>query len=237
MLIRAEGISKNFGGIQALSDVDLYVEEGERLGLIGPNGSGKTTLLNIISGVYTPETGAVIFDGKDITRLPIYVRTRLGIARTFQIPRPFKSLSVLENVTIPLMYTKSARGGRGVREEATRILESVGIRDKAELTPTKLTQIEMRKMELARALAINPKILLLDEVMAGLTAAEVDEVLSVLKRLNEEGITIIMVEHIMRAVMTFCERITVLNMGKKIAEGKPQEISRDEAVVTAYLGE
>lgn len=237
MLLRAEGINKNFGGIQALNEVDLHVEEGERLGLIGPNGSGKTTLLNVISGVYAPEKGRVTFDGKDVTRLPIYMRTRLGIARTFQIPRPFKSLSVLENVIIPLMYARSGRPGRDVGEEAHGILERVGIADKAELTPAKLTQIEMRKMELARALAINPKILLLDEVMAGLTASEVDEVLAVLRRLNEEGITIIMVEHIMRAVMTFCERITVLNMGRKIAEGKPQEVSRDEAVVTAYLGE
>jgi len=235
MLMKVNNVSKNFGGLQALSNVDLQVEEGERRGLIGPNGSGKTTLLNIITGVYLPDKGSVILGGRDITRLPVHTRTKLGIARTFQIPRPFKSLSVLDNVAIPLIFGRSLK--RNIREEAYWLLERVGIADKAELTPDKLTQIDMRKMELARALALKPKILLLDEVMAGLTASEVDEILDVLRGLNREGLTILMVEHVMRAVMSFCEKITVLNSGTKIAEGSPEEIVRSERVVTTYLGE
>ncbi len=238
-ILEINKVSKNFGGLQALRNVDAKINRGERFGLIGPNGSGKTTLLNVITGALPCDGGKIIFDGKDITRLPGYKRTRLGITRTFQIPKPFTSMTVLDNVVIPLMYASPKETPiHDVHETALETLRLVDLDKKANLKPGELTQIEMRKLELARALAIKPKLLLLDEVCAGLTSAEIDDVLSILRRLNEEeGITIIMIEHIMRAVMTFCERIMVLNSGIKIAEGTPEEITNNAEVVKAYLGE
>jgi branched-chain amino acid transport system ATP-binding protein len=235
-LLEIDGLTKRFGGFMALNGVTLHVKPGERFGLIGPNGSGKTTLINCVSGSLYPDGGRILFEGRDITTLPPHRRTRLGIARSFQIPKPFRSMSVRDNLGIPLEYAGHARAS----EEAAAIsdiLRSIGLEPKADLKPAGLTQIEMRKLELARAMAARPRLLISDEAMAGLSSAEVDDILAILFRLNEQGITIIMIEHIMRAVMRFSERIAVLDAGERIAEGTPDEIVRNPAVEKAYLGE
>jgi branched-chain amino acid transport system ATP-binding protein len=231
-----QGVTKRFGGFQALSAVDLRVRPGERFGLIGPNGSGKTTLINCISGTLRTDGGRILFEGRDITTLPAHRRTRLGIARSFQIPKPFTSMTALDNLRIPIEYARDGHHD-GVVDEAMGILGQVGLAAKARVPSVALTQIEMRKLELARAMAARPKLLVSDEAMAGLSAAEVDDILAILFQLNERGITIIMIEHIMRAVMRFSERIAVLDAGEKIAEGSPDEILRNPAVEKAYLGE
>lgn len=237
-LLEVHNVTKRFGGFQALNSVSLDVREGERFGLIGPNGSGKTTLINCISGALRHEGGAVLFQGRDITALPAHQRTRLGIARSFQIPKPFTSMTVLENLRIPLEYVAHPSSRRtDVASEAMEILKVIGLEAKAQVRPADLTQIEMRKLELARAMAAKPKLLISDEAMAGLSSAEVDDILPVLFKLNERGITIIMIEHIMRAVMRFSERIAVLDAGEKIAEGAPDEIVKNKGVERAYLGE
>jgi branched-chain amino acid transport system ATP-binding protein len=237
-ILQVEGLSKRFGGFVALDAVSLHLGEGERLGLIGPNGSGKTTLINCISGALKSDGGAVIFKGRDITRLPAYQRVRLGITRSFQIPRPFRSMSVLENLLIPLQYARRERAhGREVADEAMAILELVGFRERAHASATDLTQVDLRKLELARALAAKPALLVADEAMAGLSSAEVDDILMILFRLNERGVAVIMIEHIMRAVMRFSERVVVLDAGQKIAEGTPDQVINDPAVERAYLGE
>jgi branched-chain amino acid transport system ATP-binding protein len=229
-------VTKRFGGFQALGGVSLRVRSGERFGLIGPNGSGKTTLINCISGTLRPDTGRIVFADQDITTLPAHRRTRLGIARSFQIPKPFTSMTVLQNLMIPVEY--SGRGhGDGAVDEAQGVLELMGLAAKAHVPSASLTQIEMRKLELARAMAARPKLLVSDEAMAGLSSTEVDDILTILLELNRRGITIIMIEHIMRAVMRFCERIAVLDAGEKIAEGGPDEILANRRVEKAYLGE
>jgi branched-chain amino acid transport system ATP-binding protein len=237
-ILEVEGLSKRFGGFVALDAVSLHLGQGERLGLIGPNGSGKTTLINCISGTLAGDGGTVIFKGRDITRLPAYQRVRLGLTRSFQIPRPFKSMSVLENLCVPLEYA-SPEGGRGrhVRDEAMAILELVGFHNRADERSADLTQVDLRKLELARALAARPALLVADEAMAGLSSAEVDDILAILFRLNEGGVAVIMIEHIMRAVMRFSERVVVLDAGQKIAEGTPDRVINDPAVERAYLGE
>ena len=241
-LLQVSGLSKRFGGFVALDGIALEVAEGERLGLIGPNGSGKSTLVNCICGTLFNEVGTVEFAGETLNGLTAHERTRRGLARSFQLPRPFGSLSLLENVRIPILYTVNARSGRhihGAQIEARchEMLEQVGLVAKAQLHPRDLTQIEMRKLELARAMAAEPKLLIADEVMAGLSHAEVDEILALLIRLNGQGITIIMIEHIMRAVMEFSQRLAVLVAGRKIADGDPKEVVREPEVVRAYLGE
>ena len=236
-LLEVQGLVKRFGGFTALNGVTLSVKAGERFGLIGPNGSGKTTLINCVSGVLPVNGGAIRFDGREITALPPHQRTRLGIVRTFQIPKPFTSMTVLENLGIPLEYAGSGRAGAEGSADAGEILQTIGLDAKAHLRPAGLTQIEMRKLELARAMAARPKLLISDEAMAGLSSTEVDDILTILFRLNAQGITIIMIEHIMRAVMRFSERIVVLDAGERIAEGTPDEIVRDPAVEKAYLGE
>ncbi|MGE0426276.1 MAG: ABC transporter ATP-binding protein [Reyranellaceae bacterium] len=241
-LLQVSGLSKRFGGFVALDGIALEVEEGERLGLIGPNGSGKSTLVNCICGTLFNEIGTVEFAGERLNGLTAHERTRRGLARSFQLPRPFGSLTLLENVRIPILYTVNARSGRHIRGadiegRCHEMLEQVGLAAKAQLHPRDLTQIEMRKLELARAMAAEPKLLIADEVMAGLSHAEVDEILALLIRLNGQGITIIMIEHIMRAVMEFSQRLAVLVAGRKIADGDPKEVVRDEEVVRAYLGE
>jgi branched-chain amino acid transport system ATP-binding protein len=237
-LLEVDGLTKLFGGFTALDRVTLHVKAGERFGLIGPNGSGKTTLINCVSGALAADGGRILFGGRDITNLAAHQRTRLGIVRTFQIPKPFASMTVLENLGIPLEYAAAEdRSAADSAAEAREILTTMGLGDKAHLRPAGLTQIEMRKLELARAMAARPKLLISDEAMAGLTSAEVDDILSILFRLNTQGITIIMIEHIMRAVMRFSERIVVLDAGARIAEGTPDEMLRNPAVEKAYLGE
>ncbi len=235
-LLEVRNLSKHFGGFVALDQITVHVNEGERFGLIGPNGSGKTTLINCISGTLDNDGGTIVFKGTDITALPAHRRTRLGIARSFQIPKPFASMTVLENLSVPLEYAARSSDG-DIAAQAMEILELIGLEDKAHANSGGLTQIELRKLELARALAANPDLLISDEAMAGLSSGEVDDILAVLLRLNERGITVIMIEHIMRAVMRFSQRIVVLDAGKTIAEGSPEDIVGDPEVEKAYLGE
>jgi branched-chain amino acid transport system ATP-binding protein len=230
-LLQVKAVSKHFGGFTALSDVSLSIVQGERFGLIGPNGSGKTTLINCVSGLLRNETGSIVFDGEEISRLAPYQRTRRGIARTFQIPRPFTSMTVLENLLVPLEYV-----GRGKEEEVFQILETIGLADKAETQSNRLSQVELRKLELARAMAARPRLLISDEAMAGLSSNEVAEVLGILFKLNETGITIIMIEHIMQAVMRFSQRVICLDAGRIICEGTPEAIVKNPDVQKAYLG-
>jgi branched-chain amino acid transport system ATP-binding protein len=241
-LLRVEDLGKRFGGFVALDSIHLDVTQGERLGLIGPNGSGKSTLVNCICGTLRNESGRVHFAGTPIDALAAHQRTRLGLARSFQLPRPFATLSLAENLRIPILYAVNARPGAGVpaREIEARcadLLSQVGLADKAAQLPRDLTQIEMRKLELARAMAAQPKLLISDEAMAGLSHNEVDEIISLLIRLNAQGVTVIMIEHIMRAVMEFSQRLVVLVAGKKVADGDPRDVVRNPEVVRAYLGE
>lgn len=238
VILRVEGLSKRFGGFTALQNIALELSAGERLGLIGPNGSGKTTLINCISGALFNDTGSVTFEGADITRLSPHQRARLGIARSFQIPKPFRSMSVLENLRIPLEYAAWTRAEhRRIVDEAMHVLETIGLKELAHKSSGDLTQVDMRKLELARALAAKPKVLVSDEAMAGLSATEVDEILEILLALNKTGVAVIMIEHIMRAVMKFSERVAVLDAGQKIADGDPQSIIANPEVQRAYLGE
>lgn len=237
-LLEVQGLSKSFGGFTALDNVSLHVDRGERLGLIGPNGSGKTTMINCISGALRNDSGSVVFQGQNITGLKPHQRTRLGIARSFQLPKPFTSMTVLDNLCIPLEYAAKERTTMaGRREEAMEILKLVGMDDKAHNSSGGLTQIDMRKLELARAMAAKPDLLISDEAMAGLSGSEVDEILEKLFAMNERGVGIIMIEHVMRAVMRFSQRVVVLDAGKKIAEGNPDEIVNNPLVERAYLGE
>jgi len=241
-ILQVEGLGKRFGGFVALDGIDLAVAEGERIGLIGPNGSGKSTLVNCICGTLAHETGTVQFDGRTLGRLKAHERTHRGVARTFQLPRPFTSLTVAGNLRVPLVYTVNARPGRHlspaeIDARCAELLALVGLAEKADQLPRDLTQVEMRKLELARALAAEPKLLIADEAMAGLSQAEVNDIVALLIRLNERGITIIMIEHIMRAVMSFSQRLVVLVSGRKIADGKPETVIADPEVERAYLGQ
>ncbi len=238
-LLRIDAVTKRFGGFVALDNVSVDILPGERLGLIGPNGSGKTTLINCISGALRAEAGSVVFLGEDITRLPPHIRTRRGIARSFQIPRPFKSMTVAENLMVALDFATVA--GSFVPEAERRdtvmsVLTRTGLASKADISTTRLSQVELRKMELARAMATHPKLLISDEAMAGLSTSEVDEVLDLLLALAAQDITIIMIEHIMQAVMRFSQRVMCLDAGKIIAIGAPAEVMANRRVQEAYLG-
>lgn len=241
-LLEASGLGKRFGGFVALESIDLAIAEGERLGLIGPNGSGKSTLVNCLCGTLHHDRGSIAFDGRALGGMAAYKRTRLGLARSFQLPRPFRTMSLIDNLRIPLLYTVNARSGTrlhtgAIEERCLQLLAEVGLADKARRLPRDLTQVEMRKLELARAVASAPRLLFADESMAGLSPSEVEEILAVLLRLNEAGITIVLIEHIMRAVMSFSTRLVVLVAGQKIADGEPQEAIRNPEVERAYLGE
>ncbi len=234
-ILAVDSLTMRFGGFTALDNISVAIAPGERFGLIGPNGSGKTTLINCVTGALLNYAGSIEFDGRDVTRLKAHERTRLGVARSFQIPRPFRSMSVYENLAITIEYaTRTPR--HAIDENVRSILDSMGLAARADTLSAGLTQIEMRKLELARALAARPRLLISDEAMAGLSSAEVDELLEILFRLNEGGVTIIMIEHIMRAVMRFSQRIVVLDAGRKIAEGGPDEIISNPDVERAYLG-
>jgi len=235
-LLKAENVSKRFGGFTALDSVHLSINPGERFGLIGPNGSGKTTLINCISGALRNDTGSILFAGEEIGKLPAYVRLRRGIARSFQIPRPFRSMTVLENLLIPIDFGGHGQSSRQAMNEVGVILDKMGLAAKANVMSSQLSQVELRKMELARAMAARPKLLISDEAMAGLSSSEIDEVLDLLFKLNGEGITIIMIEHIMHAVMRFSQRIVCLEAGRIICEGTPREVVGNQRVQEAYLG-
>jgi branched-chain amino acid transport system ATP-binding protein len=241
-LLQVRGLSKRFGGFVALEGIELDVAEGERLGLIGPNGSGKSTLVNCICGTLQNETGTVSFNGQSLNGYAAHKRTHLGLARSFQLPRPFASMTVADNIRVPLLYTVRRRTGlvhsaRDLDHRCLELLALVGLKHLAGRWPRDLTQVEMRKLELARAVASEPKLLIADEAMAGLSHSEIDDIVQLLLRLNAQGITVILIEHIMRAVMLFSQRIAVLVSGRKIADGKPDEVVNNPEVVSAYLGQ
>jgi branched-chain amino acid transport system ATP-binding protein len=241
-ILEVSGLGKRFGGFVALDGINLTVATGERVGLIGPNGSGKSTLVNCICGTLDNETGSVRFDGRDVNGMVTHERTRLGMARSFQLPRPFFSMTVADNIRVPLLYAVNARRGTKlaeseIAEHCGELLRLVGLADRRQHYPRDLTQVDMRKLELARAMAVEPKLLIADEAMAGLSAAEVTDIVSLLITLNERGVTVILIEHIMSAVMRFSQRLVVLVSGKKIADGRPEQVIRDPEVERAYLGQ
>ena len=228
-------VRKSFGGIKAVEDFSLSVEEGEILGLIGPNGAGKSTLFNCIAGVFPPTSGEIVFRGEKINNQRPWDLCRKGLARTFQIVKPFATRSVLYNVMVGAFATTDKRSE--AEKRAREVLQHLHMDDKKDQRAGNLTIADRKRLEIARALATRPKMLLLDEVMAGLRPTEVDEMVAIIKRLREGGMTIFVIEHIMRAIMALSDRIAVLHFGTKIAEGTPQEIARDERVIKAYLGE
>ena len=238
-LLNIINVTKRFGGIVAVDNVSLSVNEGEIVGLIGPNGAGKTTLLNLTCGIYKPDSGKIEFNGKDITGLPPHKICKLGIGRTYQIPQPFPDMTAILNVAVSVLNrTDSANMSLGdALLEASYYLEFVGLLNKRDILARDLTLWELRKLELARALATSPKLLLIDEVMAGLNPAETLSAVRLIKRAQEEfHVTVLWIEHVMKVIMEAADRVIVLHYGKKIAEGKPDEVVKNERVVEAYLG-
>jgi branched-chain amino acid transport system ATP-binding protein len=234
-LLAVAGLSKRFGGLAAVRDLSLEVAEGEMVGLIGPNGAGKTTAFNMVSGFLAPDAGDVRFRGQSLVGRPPHAICRLGLARTFQLVRPFPRLSVLANVEVGALVRCRARGE--ARARAGAVVERVGLAAKAAVPGAQLTLAERKRLELARALATGPRLLLLDEVMAGLTATETETMVELVRAINADGIAVLLIEHNMRAVMALSHRIVVLSFGERIAAGRPAEIARDPRVIAAYLGD
>jgi len=233
-LLKLAGLTKFFGGLQAVSNLSFEIQTGEILGLIGPNGAGKTTAFNLIAGFIPPSSGEIIFNGENIGGMKPYAVTRKGIARTFQIVKPFKKLSVLENVTLAAFLRFKAR--RDAESEAGGIIEKVGLAAKSFSLAVDLTLSEQKRLEIARALATNPKLLLLDEPMGGLNATEIEQASKLVKNICNDGVTIIWVEHVLKAIMNVSDRVVVINYGKKIAEGTPDQVVENPDVIAAYLG-
>ena len=237
-ILEGEGVTKYFGGLAAVDDVDFHVDQGEVVGLIGPNGAGKTTLFNLISATYSPKPGIIRFKDINITRKKPYQICRMGIARTFQMVKIFGNLSVIENVRIGAFFGGSTTvSSANATKESLELLEYVGLSEVANTPARDLTLANQKRLEVARALATKPELLLLDELMAGLNQTEVAEAMQSVKKIRDKGITIVMIEHVMKAIMNVCDRIIVLHHGQKIAEGTPQEIANSKTVVEVYLGE
>ncbi len=233
-ILNVREITKRFGGLVALNKVTMDVHEGEILGLMGPNGSGKTTLVNVISGIYKADSGQVIYMGRDVTNLPPHKRVELGIARTFQTPRPFNSLTVLENVMMPILHFGHEPDVRGT---AYKLLEFVGLEKYAESPIGKLNLAMRKKLDLARALGTKPKILMIDEIAAGLSEGEVNDMANLLMSIRDSGVTLLVIEHVIFFLRKLCDRVVVLDEGVKIAEGDVEEVIRMQEVISAYIGE
>ncbi len=234
-ILKTEDLTRYFGGLAALSNVSIEIRENEIVGIIGPNGAGKTTLTNVIAGIYIPTNGRIIFKGQDITELPAHRRCRLGIGRTFQLARPLGDMNLLENVMVGALFGQGL-GQRQARERAREICEFLGI-EEVERDVTRLTALEIKKMEISHALATQPKMLFLDEVMAGLNADETMEMIELVRKINAQGITIVVIEHVMRVIKELTQRVVVLDWGQVIAEGPYEEVSANSQVISAYLGE
>jgi branched-chain amino acid transport system ATP-binding protein len=234
-ILQLRDITKRFGGLTANSGISVEVQKGELLGLIGPNGAGKSTLFNIIAGAYPPTSGSILFDGKEITRLPAAARCALGIARTFQVPKSFESMTVFDNVMVGAFVRSS--GAKGARRGAVEALEFAGLGARAAAAASELTPPERRRLEMARALATKPKLLLLDEVLTGLTPSEAAQGVELIRAVSALGVTIVMVEHVMEVVMPLVHRAIVLDLGSVLCQGKPADVVRDPSVIKAYLGD
>jgi branched-chain amino acid transport system permease protein len=237
VLLRARGVRKSFKGVQALRGVDLELRRGEILGLLGPNGSGKSTFINVASGHYAVTAGVIEFDGRRISGIPAHRIAHGGMARTYQIPRPFAHLTVLENVALPAMFGAASLDRRRAEAEAWQWLAFTGLTERAGALPGELNLHQRKFLEFARALASRPQVLMLDEVLSGLTPSEIDEAVALIRRIRDQGATIVFVEHVMRAVMALCDRVVIFHRGEVLAEGEPREVMQRPAVVSAYLGQ
>jgi branched-chain amino acid transport system ATP-binding protein len=235
-LLEVRGVSKRFGGLVAVSDVSFSIAEGEILGLIGPNGAGKTTLFNVVNGVYKADQGSITFAGKDITNLSPDKIVHLGLARTHQIVKPLNDLTVLDNVTVGACFGREYLDKAAAQKVASEVLQQVGLGDRAGMLARSLTIAGKKRLEVARALAARPKLLLLDEVLAGLNPTEVATMIELVRKIRDSGISLLMIEHLMQAIMSLSNRIVVLNLGRKLAEGQPDEVVHNTDVVEAYLG-
>jgi len=238
LILEVKSLSKAFGGLVAINNLDLGVIEGEIVGLIGPNGSGKTTLFNLIGGVITPDSGEIKFNDREITGFKPHIVCQSGIARTFQLTKPFAQMTALQNVMIGRMYgSEPVRSMRQAEEECKEILEFIGLGGRSLSVAATFGLVDRKRLEIARALATKPKLLLLDETMAGLNPTEMEDALQLVKAIGDSGITLIVVEHVIRAILDISSRVIALNYGEKIAEGTPQEVVHNKKVVEAYLGE